>query len=213
MDFNGVLAGLGNPGAQYQGSRHNMGFMALETLLEELARLPGASVEPLSGAKFQCRLWRCVLPGTRLPWLAVMPQTFMNRSGDSVQPLMAWYKISPQKLLVIHDELDLEPGRIKLKSGGGIAGHNGLKSIVQRLGTQDFYRLRIGVGRPPDRDNVISWVLGRFPSAETPLVEASLKEAAEAILCFAAQGPTKAANQYNGRKSPVCHEASVQDRN
>ena len=137
-----------------------------------------------------------------------MPQTFMNLSGDSVQPLMSWYKLSPQKLLVIHDELDLAPGRIKLKSGGGIAGHNGLKSIVQRLGTQDFYRLRIGVGRPPDKDNVISWVLGRFPSAEKVLAEASLKEATEAVLCFAACGPAKAANQYNGRKSPV-----FQDKN
>ena len=213
MDFNGLLVGLGNPGSQYQGTRHNMGFMALEALLEGLPRLAGASVEPLPGVKFQCRLWRCSLPGSKMPWLAAMPQTFMNLSGDSVQPLMAWYKLSPQKLLVIHDELDLEPGRIKLKSGGGIAGHNGLKSIVQRLGTQDFYRLRIGVGRPPDKDNVISWVLGRFPSAERALAEASLKEATEAVLCFAAQGPTKAANQYNGKKSPVLNETSVRDKN
>lgn len=200
MDFDGLLVGLGNPGAQYQETRHNMGFMALEALLEELPRLSGASVEQLSGGKFQCRLWRCVLPGSASPWLAAMPQTFMNLSGDSVQPLMAWYKLPPGKLLVIHDELDLEPGRIKLKSGGGIAGHNGLKSIVQRLGTQDFYRLRIGVGRPPDKDNVVSWVLGRFPAAEKTLAEASVKEAVEAILCFAAQGATKAANRYNGKK-------------
>ena len=103
-------------------------------------------------------------------------------------------------VLVIHDELDLEPGRIKIKSGGGLAGHNGLKSIVQRLGTQDFYRLRLGVGRPPDRDNVISWVLGRFPAQEKTRAEESIKEAVEAILCFAADGPEKAANRYNGKK-------------
>ena len=200
MDFAGLLVGLGNPGAQYRGTRHNMGFMTLEALFEKLSLLPGASVEQISGTKFQCLLWRCFLPGSTAPWLAAMPQTFMNLSGDSVQPLMSWYRRSSRKLLVIHDELDLEPGRIKIKSGGGLAGHNGLKSIVQRLGTQDFYRLRLGVGRPPDRDNVISWVLGRFPAQEKTRAEESIKEAVEAILCFAADGPEKAANRYNGKK-------------
>ena len=195
MAVAGLIVGLGNPGKQYESTRHNMGFLFVDELLRE-----ARNVSSMSGDKFRCELWKASLPGSPDQWLIAKPQTFMNLSGDSVQPLMSWYRLSSRKLLVIHDELDLEPGRIKIKSGGGLAGHNGLKSIVQRLGTQDFYRLRLGVGRPPDRDNVISWVLGRFPAQEKTRAEESIKEAVEAILCFAADGPEKAANRYNGKK-------------
>lgn len=209
MNISGLLVGLGNPGLQYRGTRHNMGFMTVEALLDEIRRMPGGAVESLSGAKFRCLLWRCIFPGNADPWLVAMPQTFMNLSGDSVQPLMAWYKITSEHLLVIHDELDLPPGRIKLKKGGGIAGHNGLKSIVQRLGTQDFCRLRIGVGRPPDKNAVISWVLGHFPPQESALAEHSVKEAVDAVCYFTKYGPEKAANRYNGKKPSGAQEETA----
>lgn len=200
MDLNGIIVGLGNPGPQYEGSRHNMGFAVIRALLERLAKLPGPGPEELSGARFQSLLWRCRLPGGSAPWLVAMPQTFMNLSGDAVQPLMAWHKLKPAQLLVVHDELDLEPGRLKLKWSGGSAGHNGLKSLVGRLGTPDFHRLRLGVGRPPDASNVVSWVLGRFSAEERPLMEAALPEAVDAVLRFAVEGPERAANTVNTRR-------------
>ena len=186
-----IIAGLGNPGKEYENTRHNIGFDVIDRLAEE------ENIAVME-SKHKALIGKGYVAGQKV--ILAKPQTFMNLSGDSVQPLMSWYRLSSRKLLVIHDELDLEPGRIKIKSGGGLAGHNGLKSIVQRLGTQDFYRLRLGVGRPPDRDNVISWVLGRFPAQEKTRAEESIKEAVEAILCFAADGPEKAANRYNGKK-------------
>ena len=200
MDLRGIIVGLGNPGSQYEGTRHNMGFAVARSLLERLPRLPGSPPEELSGGRFQSLLWRSRIPGSDAPWLVAMPQTFMNLSGEAVQPLMAWYKLSPAQLLVVHDELDLAPGRLKLKWGGGTAGHNGLKSIAGRLGTQDFHRLRVGVGRPPDAANVVSWVLGRFNAEEKPSIEAALPKAVDAVLHFAVDGPERAANAVNTRR-------------
>lgn len=200
MELSGIIVGLGNPGPQYEGTRHNMGFVVTRALLEQLDRVQGGGAEQLSGTKYQSLLWRCRLPGSDAPWLVAMPQTFMNLSGDAVQPIMAWHKLQPDRLLVVHDELDLEPGRLKLKTGGGTAGHNGLKSIAGRLGTQNFHRLRLGVGRPPDAANVIPWVLGHFPPQERILIEAMVPEAVDAVLRFAANGPERAANTVNTRK-------------
>lgn len=200
MDLSGIIVGLGNPGPQYEGTRHNMGFAAVRTLLEQLERRPGGGCEQLSGAKYQSLLWRCRLPDSPAPWLVAMPQTYMNLSGDAVQPIMAWHKLRPDQLLVVHDELDLEPGRLKLKTGGGTAGHNGLKSIAGRLGTPGFHRLRLGVGRPPDAANAVSWVLGHFPPQEKTLIDAMLPDAVDAVLRFAANGPERAANAVNTRK-------------
>lgn len=200
MDLHGIIASLGNPGSQYEGTRHNVGFAVARALLERLDRLPGPAPEQLPGGRFQSLLWRCFLPGCEEPWLLAMPQTFMNLSGDAVQPLMAWYKLKPAQLLVVHDDIDLAPARLKLKRGGGTAGHNGLKSIAARLGTQDFHRLRIGVGRPPDAANVIPWVLGHFNAEHKTLVEAAIPEAVDAILHFALDGPERAANTVNTRR-------------
>lgn len=200
MELRGIIVGLGNPGSQYEGSRHNVGFAVVHALLDRVARLPGPAPEVLSGGRFQSLLWRCRLPGGDAPWLVAMPQTFMNLSGDAVQPLMAWHKLHPSRLLVVHDEIDLAPGRLKLKWGGGTAGHNGLKSLAGRLGTQDFHRLRVGVGRPPDAANVVSWVLGRFSAEERPLMEEALPEAVDAVLRFAVDGPERAANTVNTRR-------------
>ncbi|MDO5484679.1 MAG: aminoacyl-tRNA hydrolase [Desulfovibrionaceae bacterium] len=186
MDYAGILVGLGNPGPRYEQTRHNCGF-ALVTALLDMARREGR-VDSLNGGKFSCELWRVHLPALDGVWLAAMPQTFMNLSGQCVQPLLAWHKLSPRHLLVAHDELDIPPGELRFKLGGGNAGHNGLKSITQMLGTPDFYRLRIGIGRPPHKDDVINWVLGR-PDADTAdLLEATLPKALDVLFAFAQKG-------------------------
>ena len=199
MDLNGLIVGLGNPGAQYRGTRHNIGFMAVQTLLEEVERGNGRTPEQLSGSRFNALLWRIEIPRSGT-WLVAEPQTFMNLSGDAVQPLMAWYKLTPEQLLVVHDELDLEPGRMKLKKGGSAAGQNGIKSIQQRLGTPDFYRLRVGIGKPENRDQVISWVLGRFFDPEREIMDTTFPRVVDAIIRFAVDGPERAINAVNTRK-------------
>ena len=137
MAVAGLIVGLGNPGKQYESTRHNMGFLFVDELLRE-----AKNVSSMSGDKFRCELWKAALPGSPDQWLIAKPQTFMNLSGECVQPLAAWHRLLPENILVVHDELDIAPGRMKFKKGGGNAGHNGLKSITQRLGTPDFYRLR-----------------------------------------------------------------------
>lgn len=198
MDLSGIIVGLGNPGAQYRGTRHNIGFMSVQLLLEEVERGTGQSPEQLSGAKFNALLWRIRIPNGGV-WLVAEPQTFMNLSGDAVQPLMAWYGLKPEQLLVIHDELDLEPGRLKLKKGGGAAGHRGIKSIQQRLGSPEFYRLRVGIGKPEDREQVNAWVLGRFFGTGKTAVEEAFPRVIDAILRFAIDGPERAINIVNTR--------------
>lgn len=185
MEYAGALVGLGNPGNKYAGTRHNCGFAFVDRLLAQ-ARETGR-VEPLNGGKFQCDLWRFSMPGLRGTWLAAMPLTMMNASGHCVQPLLAWHRITPGRLIVAHDELDIPAGELRFKVGGGNAGHNGLASIRDQLGTPDFARLRIGIGRPPHKGDVINWVLGR-PDAEDAARIAGAMPAAREVFFAAAGG-------------------------
>lgn len=195
MEIGGFIVGLGNPGHQYKNTKHNLGFLVLTQLLEEMSsKYP---IEQVSGQKFSCVLFKVM--HNKLPWFFVFPQTFMNLSGECVQPLLAWYKTGVEKLLVVHDELDLSPGRIQLKKGGGAAGHNGLKSITQRLSTQDYYRLRIGIGRPKDPAQLSSYVLGGL-GEDKELIEQSQTDACNGILNIMENGITKAMNEINMRK-------------
>lgn len=187
MDFSGVLVGLGNPGPTYDGTRHNCGFALVENLLRIISQ-EGGDVQETNGSKFSCRLWRVRSPLLGGTWLAAMPQTYMNLSGQCVQPLLAWHKVLPEQLLVAHDELDIPPGELRFKLGGGNAGHNGLKSITQQLGTPDFYRLRIGIGRPPARGDVSNWVLGRPASEDQAHIDDALERALKVIFAFADKG-------------------------
>ena len=184
--FDGLLVGLGNPGPKYAGTRHNLGFMLVDSVLEAAVRERRA-VREQSGAKFCCRLWRLELPGGR-EWLVAAPETFMNLSGESVQPLAAWHRIAPDQILVAHDELDLAPGRMRFKCGGGNAGHNGLESIAQRLGTVGFNRLRLGIGRPPRGGETVNWVLGHFAEADRAAISLVLPAAVDVVHEFAAKG-------------------------
>jgi PTH1 family peptidyl-tRNA hydrolase len=191
----GLIVGLGNPGRDYAHTRHNLGFMFVDHLLRHVAE-QGAPVAELSGGAFHCRLWRFARSGA--VWLAAEPQTFMNMSGECVQPLAAWHRLQPSRILVVHDELDLPCGRMRCKIGGGNAGHRGLISIAQRLGTPDFYRLRLGIGRPAPGADAVCRVLGRFSQDERSLCSRMLDAGLDVALAFIDDDPAAAVRLANG---------------
>jgi len=184
-----LVAGLGNPGREYADTRHNVGFM----VADELARRHGGSWR----AKFSGELAEVRLDGLRLAVLK--PQTYMNESGRSVGAAVRFFKVEPEALLVVHDEVDLEPGRLQARLGGGLAGHNGLRSVAQQLGTVEFARLRIGVGRPERGDPrpVADFVLSPF-SPEVD-VEGLVARAADAVETVAHAGVEETQNRFNER--------------
>lgn len=189
-----LVVGLGNPGRKYERNRHNVGFMAVE----RLARSHGLSDfrEKFSGLFAKGEL---AIGGARHPVCALEPQTFMNLSGDSVQPAAAFLKVAPAAVIVVHDELDLPWRDVRVKVGGGHAGHNGLRSILGRLGTPDFVRIRIGVGRPPPgfRGEVADYVLSDFDAMESAELPDVLGRACEAVEKVIALGAAKAMTALN----------------
>lgn len=190
-----LVVGLGNPGTQYAAHRHNVGFMAVA----EIARR--VSADPFRD-KFSGELARCEIAGE--PAILLLPQTFMNRSGQSVQAAAAFYKVAPSEILVLHDELDIPYGEVRLKMGGGHAGHNGLRSIMEHVGSGDFGRVRIGVGRPPPgfRGEVADFVLSGFDATERTTLPDLVKKAGDAVLDVARRGFTAAMNARNTRPKP-----------
>jgi PTH1 family peptidyl-tRNA hydrolase len=164
-----LLVGLGNPGPEHALDRHNAGFW----FVDQIASAAGAVLRPERG--FFGDVARVRLNGREL-WL-LEPSTYMNRCGQSVGAFARFYKIAPEHILVAHDELDLPPGQVKLKRGGGHAGHNGLRDLIAHLGTPDFWRLRIGIGHPGDRAAVVGHVLGKPPRAELSRIEQAMDQA------------------------------------
>ena len=164
-----LIVGLGNPGNTYAETRHNAGFRFIDDLLRRL----GAGLK--SESRFDGEAGKVVIAG-RDVWL-LMPQTFMNASGQSVTRLANFYKIAPEEILVVHDELDLPPGTVRLKKGGGHGGHNGLRDIIARLGSREFMRLRIGIGHPGSAPQVESYVLKKAPKAEQQQIDAAIDAA------------------------------------
>ena len=187
-----LVVGLGNPGAEYSETRHNAGFWFCERLAREL----GVSFS--KEARFHGFAANARNDGV---WL-LMPQTFMNRSGQSVAALARFYRIEPAEILVVHDELDIPPGQLRLKFGGGLGGHNGLKDITAHLGTQDFWRLRIGIGHPGDRNEVVNFVLKRPGRAESDLIDESLDRALSAWPLMARGDWNAATQRLNTRVAP-----------
>jgi peptidyl-tRNA hydrolase, PTH1 family len=186
-----LVVGLGNPGKEFDRSRHNVGA---ETVVE-LARRGGTT---LKRSKERALTAEVVLDGKRLA--LAFPQTYMNNSGESVQLLVRRFGITDtEKVVIVHDELDLMPGTIKVKVGGGLAGHNGLRSIKQHLHTDDFVRIRIGVGKPPSKDRGADHVLKRMPKAEREMLDVCVQEAADAVELIATAGPAVAMNRFNTR--------------
>lgn len=186
MRYTGLVVGLGNPGTKYDKTRHNMGFMFVDALLE-LAAKDGAVTEK-NGKKFNSLLWAINMPQLPGEWLVAKPLTFMNDSGRAVQPLLAWHELAPDKLVVAQDEMDIPAGELRFKFGGGLAGHNGLASIAQHLGSKDFFRIRIGIGKALHKEDTLAWVLGRPAPDEAKKISLALPLALETLFVFAGQG-------------------------
>jgi len=191
-----LVVGLGNPGKKYERNRHNVGFMAVE----HLARTHGMPdfKEKFSGVWTKGEI---SVGSTRYPVALLKPGTFMNLSGDCVQPAAAFLKVEPKSVIVVHDELDLPWRDVRLKMGGGHAGHNGLRSLIDRLGTPDFVRVRVGVGRPPPgfKGDVADYVLQNFDSMETVELPEVIDRACAAIEAVVAKGAQAAMNALNAK--------------
>lgn len=183
-----VIAGLGNPGVQYDGTPHNVGFETIDKLAADIA----ANWEFKKA--YNADIARGVFAGKQV--LLVKPKTYMNLSGDAIAPLVKYSNSSAAELLVIHDDIDLPVGKLRVKKGGSAGGHNGLKSIIERLGTLDFKRLKIGVGK--DKSNVVKYVLGKFDPATRETMDKVTTEAVKAAALIIKDGPDKAMNTYNG---------------
>jgi PTH1 family peptidyl-tRNA hydrolase len=168
-----LIAGLGNPGAEYEDTRHNAGFWWVDSAVRQLG---GQLVHDPKYHGFVARVNRPDGP----VWL-LQPLTYMNLSGKAVAPLARFFKILPEEILVVHDELDIGPGQMKLKKGGGAGGHNGIKDIQAQLGTPEFWRLRLGIGHPGDRGEVAAYVLRKPPAAERLLIEANVDDSLKAL--------------------------------
>lgn len=195
MHYKGLIVGLGNPGRKYARTKHNMGFM----VLEEFIRLQSARLSELRGKRntsFQAWIWRPEEGG--LPWILAKPYTYMNRSGIAVRQLLQEYRLSLKQTLVLHDELDLSLGKLRFKFQGGLAGHRGLGSIAQECASREFYRLRLGIGRPEPGSEVAGYVLSRFAPQELDCVQEVLDTAAKALEQFCRQGMQPAAEYLQG---------------
>ena len=183
-----IIVGLGNPGLRYRASRHNVGFRILD-------RLSKASSIALSQRRAKAVVGEGEVEGQAV--VLAKPRTFMNRSGDAITYLLDRFRAKPQQLLIVYDEMDLPPGRIRIRPQGSAAGHNGLKSIIGAVSTQQFPRLRVGIGKPAPGQDDISFVLGAFSSAESRLVAEATERAVEAALCVVHEGVDQAMNRYN----------------
>jgi PTH1 family peptidyl-tRNA hydrolase len=186
-----LVVGLGNPGPEYARTRHNVGFLTADLLARQL------------GAEFTVRKFAAELAegraGQERVWI-MKPQTYMNHSGEAVGSALHFWKLGREDLVVVHDDLELEPFRVQLKVGGGHGGHNGVKSVNAHVGGPDYARVRFGVGRPPPRMDPADYVLGKFAKAEDTDVELAVQLAAEAARLAVELGPEKAMNQVNRRQ-------------
>ncbi|MHA2788512.1 aminoacyl-tRNA hydrolase [Corynebacterium sp. S7] len=181
-----LIVGLGNPGAKYETTRHNVGYMAVDLQLSK----NGVRLEPVPGIKAQVALSDNVA--------FARSTTYMNVSGEGIAPLASRLGIAPERIIVLHDELDLPPGEVRVKLGGNENGHNGLKSLSEHLGTRDYIRVRIGIGRPDTAQPIAEWVLTSAGSG--PEFEEQISRAAEAASLIASEGLAKAQNKVNSRK-------------
>lgn len=186
-----LVVGLGNPGKKYARTRHNVGAEAVEVL----AQRAGA---PLKAGRDRARAAETRIDGVAV--VLAVPTTYMNESGEAVGPLARRYGIDdPARIVIVHDELDLEPGTVRLKLGGGLAGHNGLRSVSRILRTDDYVRVRIGVGKPRSKDDGADHVLSSIPTAERAVLDASVATAADAVTRIVSAGIADAMQEFNGR--------------
>ena len=185
-----LIVGLGNPGKEYAFTKHNCGFRAIDILAQQL----GCKIDK---SKFQGLYGQTNYEGRKVYLLK--PQTYMNLSGRSVLQMSAYFNIPPQRIIIMFDDISLDPGRLRIRGDGSAGGHNGIKSIIAELGSQDFPRVKIGVGKKPHQDaDLADWVLSGFTVQEEKALSVSLQNAADAALCIVKQGVYEAANRFNG---------------
>lgn len=185
-----IITGLGNPTPEYRGTRHNVGFAAIDRIAEEM------------GCSVMEKMKKAHVGNGRVgaeKVLLAKPQTYMNLSGESVRALTDFYKIDPEReLIVICDDINLPPGKVRIRAKGSAGGHNGLKNIILNLGTEQFIRVRVGVGARPDRMDLVDYVLGRPTGEDKELMEEGINRAAKAALAIVTDGVDAAMNQFNG---------------
>ncbi|HIU87682.1 MAG TPA: aminoacyl-tRNA hydrolase [Candidatus Avilachnospira avistercoris] len=186
-----LIAGLGNPDKKYQLTRHNTGFMALDKLSELL----GVKVVD---KKFKGLCQTAAYNGEKL--LLLKPLTYMNNSGEAVRAAADFYKIEPDRIIILYDDINFECGRLRVRGSGSAGGHNGIKSIIAHLGTEGFPRVRIGVGGLSEHESMVSHVLGKFSKEDMAIMQKSCEEAAKAALCIVDEGVAEAMNRFNGIK-------------
>jgi PTH1 family peptidyl-tRNA hydrolase len=188
-----MIVGLGNPGPQYSRNRHNIGFQCVELFAQrhglridklQQRAMTGSGVATVSGARYKV--------------LLAKPLTFMNSSGDAVAPLARYYQVDPADLIVVHDDLDLSSAKLRLRANGSSGGQNGIKSIIERLGTPEFARIKVGIGRPPGRMDPADYVLQNFSAAEEELFGPLRARVCDALECWLHEGIVAAMNRYNG---------------
>jgi len=184
-----LVVGLGNPGARYERTRHNIGF-------DVVGSLAGQHGVRLKDKRFNALIGKGLIVGESA--LLACPQTFMNRSGDSVSPMVGYYKVARHQVVVIHDDLDLPFGTVKVKEGGGHGGHNGLRDLVTKLGGADFSRVRVGIGRPEGPMDSAAWVLARWTPEEAQCLAAVIERARDCVEAVLRDGVKEAMNHFNG---------------
>ncbi|HOE70500.1 MAG TPA: aminoacyl-tRNA hydrolase [Brevefilum sp.] len=197
-----LIVGLGNPGPDYRHNRHNVGFMAIDALARALDI-------PIQRVELRALVGKGLLDGQRV--ILAKPQTFMNKSGQAVASLARFYKIPVDQILVVHDDLDLPFGNLRLRPEGGTGGHKGMDSIMNRLGTREFPRLRVGIGRPPGRMDPADFVLHDFDPPQQELLPQALDRAVQAIRAFVLEGVELAMTMFNERPAKDTHPGEDQD--
>lgn len=184
-----IVAGLGNPGADYAKTRHNAGFLAIDSIADTL----GVKIDRL---KFKALTTECTIGGVRV--LLMKPQTFMNSSGEAIGEAASFYKIPPENIIVLHDEISFEPGKIRIRRKGSAGGHNGLKSIIAHLSSEDFPRIKIGVGQKPSPDyDLVNWVLGKFSVDDTAKLQGQFENIARAVELMLSGKIDEAMNKFS----------------
>nr|WP_297171793.1 aminoacyl-tRNA hydrolase [uncultured Agathobaculum sp.] len=187
-----LIVGLGNPGSKYDNTRHNAGFRALENYCAHTG-------QKIDRMKFKALVGEGTLGGRRV--LFIKPQTFMNLSGESVRDAAAFYKIPPERIIVLSDDISLDVGTLRVRAKGSAGGQNGLKNIIYHLGSEDFPRVKIGIGHKPHPDyDLAAWVLSRFAADEQQAIDKACEDAVSAAACIIAEGCPTAAQRYNGRR-------------
>ncbi len=196
-----IIAGLGNPGKEYEGSRHNVGFMTLDRLAEKY------HIEVREKAH-KALIGKGVIEGQRV--ILVKPQTYMNLSGESIRSVMDYYKADPSEFIVIYDDISLEPGCLRIRGKGSAGGHNGIKNIIAHLGTQEFARVRIGVGAKPAQMDLADYVLGHFSRDEQAVMKQAYEDGAAAVVSMMTEGVETAMNHFNGAARGETKERQAQ---